>query len=383
MNRQEFEEALAKGIRFFRCIRAIKGSGPVAEGELVELARDDNSTSPAFYFPNREKRDDGFSEAWNYMSLAYLEPYIEEKGVEKGMDRKEFEEALAKGIRTFVCSGLYFDDEEVIKPGEIVELKYDDKTTAPQFYYPNRERREYHSSDDWNYINLEDLTPTDEKGVVKGMNRQDFERAISRGITLFRCVHRYEKQEGGLIEVGELVELKYDDGSYDPAFFYPNKEQREYLSDDNWTYILLSHLEPYKPLNTQEYEAWADFVASEISCFHELAGHDEYVEQLCATILNIGEYLGGDYEKIAHNLELELRSYNEDICKREEALPEHDYKVGEILRVTYDYANWFNVGDIVRVTAIEDCGYIALESLMPIKVGDGKWSIPSQFVERV
>lgn len=298
MNRQEFDKALAKGIKVFRCIRDIKGSGPVAEGELVELARDDGSNSPAFYFPNKEKRDDGFSEAWNYMYIAYLEPYIEEKGVEKGMDRKEFEEALAKGIRTFVCSGLYFDNEYVIKPGEIVELKHDDKTTAPQFYYPNR-------------------------------------------------------------------------------------EQRGYNSNDNWAYILLSHLEPYKPVSTRQYQDWADFVASEVSCFHELAGHDEYVEQLCATILNIGDYLGGDYEKIAQNLEMEFRKYDEEVCKTEEALPEYDYKVGEILRVTYDYANWFNIGDIVKVTAIEENGYIALESLMPVKFEGGKWSIPAQFVERV
>lgn len=382
MNRQEFDKALAKGIKVFRCIRDIKGSGPVAEGELVELARDDGSNSPAFYFPNKEKRDDGFSEAWHYMSIAYLEPYIEEKGVVKGMDRKEFEEALAKGIRTFVCSGLSFDDEEVIKPGEIVELKHDDKTTAPQFYYPNREQRESNSTDDWNYINLEDLTPTDKKGVVKGMNRQDFERAKAQGITLFRCVRNYEKQEGGLIKVGELVELEYDDGSDDPSFFYTNKEQREDDSDDdsddNWTHILLSHLEPYKPVLTRQYQDWADFVASEVSCFHELRGHDEYIKQLCATILNIGEYLGGDYEKLAKNLELELRKYDEEVCK-----PEYDYKVGEILRVTYDYANWFNIGDIVKVTAIEENGYIALESLMPVKIGNGKWSIPAQYVERI
>lgn len=303
------------------------------------------------------------------------------------MDRKEFEEALAKGIRTFVCSGLSFDDKEVIKPGEIVELKHDDKTTAPQFYYPNREQRERNGTDDWNYINLEDLTPTDEKGVVKGMNRQDFERAIAQGITLFRCVRNYEKQEGGLIKVGELVELKYDNSSYDPAFFYPNKEQREYESTDNWTYILLSHLEPYKPIdnnnNNRQYQGWADFLAGEVSCFHGLEGHEDYVEQLCDTILNIGVYLGGDCEKLAQKLELELRKYDEEVCKPEEVVPEYDYKVGEILRVTYDFVNCFNIGDIVKVTAIAENGYIALESLMPVKVGVGKWSIPAQYVERI
>lgn len=215
------------------------------------------------------------------------------------------------------------------------------------------------------------------------MNRQEFERAIARGIRTFRCIKRFEGAANGYVDVGEIVELKFDDGSYDPAFYYPNKEQREQGGLDNWNYILLTKLEPFNPVTNKQYQDWANFIASEVASFHDLAGHDEYVEQLCNTILSVGEYLGGDYEKIAHNLELELRSYNEDMCKREEALPEHDYKVGEILRVTYDYANWFNVGDIVRVTAIEDCGYIALESLMPIKVGDGKWSIPSQFVERV
>ena len=157
-----------------------------------------------------------------------------------------------------------------------------------------------------------------------------------------------------------------------------------YKSVDNNKQYQDLHLEPYKPIdNNKQYQDWADFLASEVSCFHELAGHDEYVEQLCATILNIGEYLGGDYEKLAKNLELELRKYDEEVCKPEEAVPEYDYKVGEILRVTYDYANWYKIGDIVKVTAIGKNGYITLESLMPIKLGDGKWSIPAQFVERV
>lgn len=216
------------------------------------------------------------------------------------------------------------------------------------------------------------------------MNRQEFDKALAQGIRVFRCIR--DIKGSGPIAVGELVELKDDDGFYAPAFFYPNKEEREDDSSDNWTYILLSHLEPYKSIdnnNNKQYQDWADFLASEVSCFRELAGHDEYVEQLCATILNIGEYLGGDYEKLAQNLELELRKYDEVVCKPEEVVPEYDYKIGDILRVTYEWADLFNIGDIVKVTAIEENGYIALESLMPVKIGKGKWSIPAQFVERV
>lgn len=215
------------------------------------------------------------------------------------------------------------------------------------------------------------------------MNRQEFERAIARGIRTFRCIKRFEGDANSYVDVGEIVELKFDDGSYDPAFYYPNKEQREQGSLDNWNYILLSKLEPFNPVTNEQYQDWANFIASEVASFHDLARHDEYVEYLRYTIQNIGEYIGGQAGEMAIELSDFIRDYDEDMCKREKALPEHDYKVGEILRVTYDYANWFNVGDIVRVTAIEDCGYIALESLMHIKVGDGKWSIPSQFVERV
>lgn len=207
------------------------------------------------------------------------------------------------------------------------------------------------------------------------MNRQEFDKALAKGIRVFRCIR--DIKGSGPVAEGELVELKYDDGSYDPAFFYPNKEQREYDSTDNWTYILLSHLEPYKSIdnNNKQYQDWADFLAGEVSCFHELVGHEDYVEQLCATILNIGEYLGGDYEELAKNLELELRKYDEEVCKPEEAIPE--YKVGEILRVTYDYANWFNIGDIVKVTAIEEKGYIALDRHKAFKLGNGKWEYSS------
>lgn len=250
------------------------------------------------------------------------------------MNRQQFEEALAKGIRTFICDGLYYSGEDVITAGEIVELKKDDMTTAPQFYYPNKETRESDSNDNWNYIDLEYLTPVEEGAFP--MNRQEFEKAIARGIKTFRCISRHEKQEGDIIEVGEIVELKFDDGSYDPAFYYPNKEQREFNNDDNWTYILLPKLKPFSPVTLNQYQDWADFIVSEVASFHDLAGHDEYVEYLRYTIQNIGEYIGGQAGEMAIELSDLIRDYDEDMCKREEALPEHDYKVGEILRVTAD-----------------------------------------------
>lgn len=76
MNRHEFEEAIASGVKYFEAIQAIDfgDGGFVKKGELLELKEDDKSNTPAFYFPNREKRDNyhSMSRDWQYFDLKTL-----------------------------------------------------------------------------------------------------------------------------------------------------------------------------------------------------------------------------------------------------------------------------------------------------------------------
>ena len=84
------------------------------------------------------------------------------------------------------------------------------------------------------------------------MNRQEFEDYVAHGGTLFVVLTDYRSDnEQGWLEKGEIVELKNDDESEVPAFYYPNKEKREkkkYLADD-WRFIPLKNLAPYTVVN--------------------------------------------------------------------------------------------------------------------------------------
>lgn len=78
MNRQEFEKYVQQGGKLFVAAREVKRARwSIQKGETVELKRDDGSTSPAFYFPNKEERDPKAPESYrdyDYIDLAYLEP---------------------------------------------------------------------------------------------------------------------------------------------------------------------------------------------------------------------------------------------------------------------------------------------------------------------
>lgn len=60
MYRQEFEDYVAQGGKLFVVTDDIDDSageqGWLKEGEIVELKNDDRSVSPAFYYPNKEKK---------------------------------------------------------------------------------------------------------------------------------------------------------------------------------------------------------------------------------------------------------------------------------------------------------------------------------------
>ena len=73
------------------------------------------------------------------------------------------------------------------------------------------------------------------------MNRQDFERYIEKGGRLFVVTDGTELN----IDEGEIVELKFDDDSNCPAFYYPNQEQRDEDTTSKWRYINLKRLKPY------------------------------------------------------------------------------------------------------------------------------------------
>ena len=61
------------------------------------------------------------------------------------------------------------------------------------------------------------------------MTRDEFTKWVQLGITKF-IVARADSRS--LFKTGEIIELKEDDGSNKPAFWFPNKEPR----DDNWIY---------------------------------------------------------------------------------------------------------------------------------------------------
>lgn len=85
------------------------------------------------------------------------------------------------------------------------------------------------------------------------MNRQEFEKYINQGGKLF--VVTAPQLGAGYLNKGEIVELKNDDGSSLPAFYYPNKERREEtLPFDNWTFIHLKVLEPYTVTTANHYD---------------------------------------------------------------------------------------------------------------------------------
>lgn len=86
------------------------------------------------------------------------------------------------------------------------------------------------------------------------MNRQEFERYVKQGGKLFvTTAPRSDFDGGGYLDLGEVVELKTDDGSEAPAFFYPNKEVRE-SNGDNWRYIYLSDLKPLEEPTQNHYD---------------------------------------------------------------------------------------------------------------------------------
>lgn len=74
------------------------------------------------------------------------------------------------------------------------------------------------------------------------MNRREFERYIEQGGRLFVVTDATELSD---IDEGEIVELKFDDNSRWPAFFYPGREQRDDFDNEDWRFIRLEYLEPY------------------------------------------------------------------------------------------------------------------------------------------
>ena len=84
------------------------------------------------------------------------------------------------------------------------------------------------------------------------MNRQEFEDYVAQGGKLFVVTDDIDSFAGelGWLKEGEIVELKNDDGSVSPAFYYPNKEKRERkYPEDNWCFISLGKLASYTLVN--------------------------------------------------------------------------------------------------------------------------------------
>lgn len=84
------------------------------------------------------------------------------------------------------------------------------------------------------------------------MYRQEFEDYVAQGGKLFVVTDDIDDSadELGWLKEGEIVELKNDDGSVLPAFYYPNKEKRERkYPEDNWRFIFLEKLAPYTLVN--------------------------------------------------------------------------------------------------------------------------------------
>ena len=80
------------------------------------------------------------------------------------------------------------------------------------------------------------------------MNRQEFKKHVQRGGKLFVAARAIEKEGRWLIKRGETVELRDDDGSDNPSFYFPNREDRDtqaLYGQYNWEYLKLSDLEPH------------------------------------------------------------------------------------------------------------------------------------------
>lgn len=89
------------------------------------------------------------------------------------------------------------------------------------------------------------------------MNRQEFEDYVAHGGKLFVVTDDIDSFAGelGWLKEGEIVELKNDDGSVSPAFYYPNKEKRERkYPEDNWRFIPLETLAPYTLSDSTHYD---------------------------------------------------------------------------------------------------------------------------------
>lgn len=88
------------------------------------------------------------------------------------------------------------------------------------------------------------------------MNRQDFERYIEQGGRLFVVVTEPTTAEiDGYLNKGEIIELRKDDGSDCPSFYYPNNEHREArFPDDDWCYLELIYIEPHTVPSVNHYD---------------------------------------------------------------------------------------------------------------------------------
>lgn len=53
------------------------------------------------------------------------------------------------------------------------------------------------------------------------MNRQEFKKHVQRGGKLFVAAREIEREGRWLIKRGETVELRDDDGSDNPSFYFP------------------------------------------------------------------------------------------------------------------------------------------------------------------
>ncbi len=74
------------------------------------------------------------------------------------------------------------------------------------------------------------------------MDRTSFEKALKDGIRFFRMIGNYSD-----IARGEIVEFYHDDYTDCPYFYYPNREWRDTLvqnDEGDRRYIFLSELEP-------------------------------------------------------------------------------------------------------------------------------------------
>ena len=89
------------------------------------------------------------------------------------------------------------------------------------------------------------------------MNRQEFAKYVQQGGKLFVAARAIEKEGRWLIKRGETVELRADDGTVNPSFYFPNREDRDRRAPMlycNWDYLFLSDLEPQDTLASPHYD---------------------------------------------------------------------------------------------------------------------------------